>query len=193
MAEQTSAYRRIEGSSSASASMLVISFSTKTNFRRQRQYRRAAAEHCRSRRHLPVGGRLSGNPGKFEIACDDLGPQLLKNIAEPVRAWRVRFGAQGVAGPASAPVLPDRPSIAALPFENMSGDPEQGVFCRRSGGGYHDRAGALQSLFVIARIPRSPTKVGLSTSGRSDANWACAMCWKAVCERPARRCGSPGS
>ena len=89
--------------------------------------------------------------GKFEIAYDDLGPQLLKNIAEPVRAWRVRFGAQGVAGPASAPVLPDRPSIAVLPFENMSGDPEQEYF---ADGLVEDITTALarfKSLFVIAR------------------------------------------
>ncbi|MDB5584707.1 MAG: Adenylate cyclase [Bradyrhizobium sp.] len=89
--------------------------------------------------------------GKLEIACDDLGPQLLKNIAEPVRAWRVRLGAQGAASQAQAPALPDRPSIAVLPFENMSGDPEQEYF---ADGLVEDITTALarfKSLFVIAR------------------------------------------
>src|SRR6266851_7257831 len=74
--------------------------------------------------------------GKVEIACDDLGPQTLKNIAEPVRAWRIQLGGQGAAtaqpgspaGQAPALALPDKPSIAVLPFQNLSGDPEQEYF-----------------------------------------------------------------
>ena len=74
--------------------------------------------------------------GKVEITCEDLGPQTLKNIAEPMRAWRVRLGGQGAAkaqpgspaGQAPALALPDKPSIAVLPFQNMSGDPEQEYF-----------------------------------------------------------------
>jgi adenylate cyclase len=69
--------------------------------------------------------------GKVEITCDDLGPQTLKNIAEPMRAWRVQLDGQSAAKiqPGShagqAPALPDKPSIAVLPFQNMSSDPEQ--------------------------------------------------------------------
>jgi adenylate cyclase len=71
--------------------------------------------------------------GKVEIIFDDLGPQTLKNIAEPVRAWRVQRGGQrptmalpgSPADQAPALALPDKPSIAVLPFQNMSGDPEQ--------------------------------------------------------------------
>jgi adenylate cyclase len=81
--------------------------------------------------------------GKVETACDDLGPQILKNIVEPMRAWRVQLGGQSVAtaqtgspaGQASAPALPDKPSIAVLPFQNMS---RAGVFRRRDGGGHHN-------------------------------------------------------
>src|SRR3954468_2328583 len=70
--------------------------------------------------------------GKVEIGWDDLGPQTLKNIAEPMRAWRVQLSGQAVtkAQPASSaggpPALafPDKPSIAVLPFQNMSGDQE---------------------------------------------------------------------
>src|ERR1700681_3223306 len=69
--------------------------------------------------------------GKVESTLEDMGAQTLKNIAEPMRAWRVRIG------PSSSPAtktpaetaqplaLPDKPSIAVLPFENMSGDPER--------------------------------------------------------------------
>ena len=97
--------------------------------------------------------------GKVEIACDDLGPQALKNIAEPMRAWRVQLGGQSAAtaqpgspaGRAPALALPDRPSIAVLPFQNMSGDPEQEFF---ADGMVEDIITALsrfKSLFVIAR------------------------------------------
>jgi adenylate cyclase len=74
--------------------------------------------------------------GKVEIGWDDLGPQTLKNIAEPMRAWRVQLGGQAVtkaqpassAGGAPALAFPDKPSIAVLPFQNMSGDQEQEYF-----------------------------------------------------------------
>jgi TolB-like protein/class 3 adenylate cyclase/tetratricopeptide (TPR) repeat protein len=97
--------------------------------------------------------------GKVDIACDDLGPQNLKNIADPMRAWRVRLTNQasstaqsgsGIAAPAVL-ALPDKPSIAVLPFQNMSGDPEQEYF---ADGMVEDIITALSrfnSLFVIAR------------------------------------------
>lgn len=88
--------------------------------------------------------------GKVDIACDDLGPQLLKNISEPVRAWRVRLGAHNPAG-SPALALPDKPSIAVLPFQNVGGDPEQEYF---ADGLVEDITIALarfKSLFVIAR------------------------------------------
>src|SRR6202023_2680931 len=73
--------------------------------------------------------------GKVDIAFDDMGPQALKNIAEPMRAWRMQIGASalalpngGAAAASQALALPDKPSIAVLPFQNMSGDPEQEYF-----------------------------------------------------------------
>jgi adenylate cyclase len=97
--------------------------------------------------------------GKVEIACDDMGQQSLKNIAEPIRAWRVRLTGQtpsvvNLGSAASQPrvlPLPDKPSIAVLPFENMSGDPEQEYF---ADGMVEDIITGLsrsKSLFVIAR------------------------------------------
>ena len=96
---------------------------------------------------------------------------------------------------ADAPLaLPDKPSIAVLPFQNMSGDPEQEYF---ADGMVEDIITALsrfKSLFVIARNSiftykgKSP-----STSGRSAANSAFAMCSKAACARLATGSASPAS
>ena len=96
--------------------------------------------------------------GKVEIVCDDLGPQTLKNIAEPMRAWRVRLDGQAAVKPqpssakqAPALALPDKPSVAVLPFQNMSGDPEQEYF---ADGMVEDIITALSRVkwfFVIAR------------------------------------------
>ncbi len=88
--------------------------------------------------------------GKVAAGFEDQGEQQVKNIAEPVRAWLVRLGGNEtgrvpVASAATAPPetavnavaavigaidlsLPDKPSIAVLPFDNMSGDPEQAYF-----------------------------------------------------------------
>ena len=97
--------------------------------------------------------------GKIDVAFDDMGLQTLKNIAEPMRAWRIRMDGATVTAPpkvgvarASQPLpLPDKPSIAVLPFQNMSGDPEQEYF---ADGMVEDIITALsrfKSLFVIAR------------------------------------------
>lgn len=98
--------------------------------------------------------------GKVDATFEDLGPQMLKNIAEPIRAWRVRLGGASAAAtvakpafsaPASPPALAEKASIAVLPFQNMSGDPEQEYF---ADGVVEDIITALsrfRSLFVIAR------------------------------------------
>jgi adenylate cyclase len=68
--------------------------------------------------------------GKVAANFIDGGEHSLKNIARPVRVYRVELdgnGATQAAAPAS--ILPDKPSIAVLPFQNMSGDSEQDHFC----------------------------------------------------------------
>jgi TolB-like protein/class 3 adenylate cyclase len=89
------------------------------------------------------------------FAFSDLGAQQVKNIEEPVRAFAVTTkGASPILASSSASVplaLPDKPSIAVLPFQNLSGDPEQEFF---ADGMVEDIITALsrfKSLFVIAR------------------------------------------
>jgi adenylate cyclase len=70
---------------------------------------------------------------KLAVLFEDMGEQQVKNIARPVRAYRIllaeRAGAPATPPQAAAPrPLPDRPSIAVLPFNNVSGDPEQEYF-----------------------------------------------------------------
>ena len=85
--------------------------------------------------------------GKVDVAFDDLGARSLKNIAEPMRAWSLRLNGDAPlpAKPSTVSAqplaLPDKPSIAVLPFQNMSGDPEQEYFAH--GRRYHHRALAV--------------------------------------------------
>jgi adenylate cyclase len=87
---------------------------------------------------------------KLDVTFDDAGEQKLKNITRPVRVYRVRLEAVAkIASPVLT--LPDKPSIAVLPFQNMSGDPEQEYF---ADGVVEDIITALSRmrwLFVIAR------------------------------------------
>ena len=87
--------------------------------------------------------------GKCDIAFEDAGEHRLKNIDRPVRVYRVRLDGRAVRS--SGPSAPERPSIAVLPFSNMSGDPEQEYF---ADGIVEDIITALSRmrwLFVIAR------------------------------------------
>jgi TolB-like protein len=88
--------------------------------------------------------------GRFDVAFEDAGEQQLKNIERPVRAYRVRPSGAAASSRPALP-LPDKPSIAVLPFQNMSVDPEQDYF---ADGMVEDIITALsrfRNLFVIAR------------------------------------------
>ena len=88
--------------------------------------------------------------GKLALAFEDTGEQSLKNISRPVRTYRLlteRSAAQ--ARPALS--LPDKPSIAVLPFQNMSGDPEQDYFADGMVEEIITALSRMQWLFVIAR------------------------------------------
>jgi adenylate cyclase len=93
---------------------------------------------------------------KLDFAFDDMGEQSLKNIARPMRVFAVNIGAEasrpsavgtGAIRPMAEPAplaLPDKPSLAVLPFQNMSGDPEQEYFAD----------GMVEEItMAIARLP----------------------------------------
>ena len=71
---------------------------------------------------------------KLDYAFEDMGEHQVKNIARPVRVYRVRAGQLGggeIGATLPSLALPDKPSIAVLPFTNMNSDPEQEFFFRR--------------------------------------------------------------
>ena len=90
--------------------------------------------------------------GKLDLVFEDLGEQALKNIARPVRAYRVAMERRADAAKEPAPLpLPDKPSIAVLPFQNMSGDPEQEYFADGMVEEIITALSRIRWLFVIAR------------------------------------------
>jgi len=127
------------------------------------------------------------------FVVEDLGEHQLKNVERPIRAFRVAM-ATGPEVPPARPALslPDKPSIAVLAFENMSGDPEQEYF---ADGVVEDIITALSRihwLFVIARNSSFTYKgkaVDIKQVGRELG--VCAMSWKAACARRRTECGSP--
>jgi adenylate cyclase len=107
---------------------------------------------------ISISGTVRDHIGdRLELAFVDLGDQSLKNIARPVRVHGVLLGTSEITAafssvkPTPALALPDKPSIAVLPFQNMSGDPEQEYF---ADGMVEEIITALSRtrwLFVIAR------------------------------------------
>jgi TolB-like protein len=87
---------------------------------------------------------------KLPVGFSDLGEQQVKNIAQPIRAYRVG-GASAAAVAAPELPLPDKPSIAVLPFANMSGDPEQEYFADGMVEEIITALSRIRWLFVIAR------------------------------------------
>ncbi len=125
----------------------------------------------------PAGGILvSGSlhdavVGRLEAGFEDVGSLDLKNIRRPIHAWRVTWSAAdwsdkacpatgasdagqaaaSLAGLAAPPALPDKPSIAVLPFTNMSDDPEQEYFTDGISEDIITELSRFHELFVIAR------------------------------------------
>jgi len=92
--------------------------------------------------------------GKVDLAFEDLGEQSVKNISRPVRAYRVRFDGENAAparGAAGAREGHDKPSIAVLPFNNMSGDGEQEFFADGITEDIITALSRFRELFVISR------------------------------------------
>jgi len=87
--------------------------------------------------------------GRLDLVFEDIGEQSLKNITRPVRVFRVVTDKRTVPTPMLA--LPDKPSIAVLPFANMSGDPEQEYFADGMVEEIITALSRIRWLFVIAR------------------------------------------
>jgi adenylate cyclase len=101
-----------------------------------------------------ISGKVHGEvEGKLDAAFEDRGEQQLKNISKPVGAYAVRAGAHTAITErlSAAPPLPDKPSIAVLPFQNMSGDPEQEYFADGMVEEIITALSRFKWLFVIAR------------------------------------------
>ena len=96
---------------------------------------------------------------RMSATFDDIGEQRVKNIPEPVRAYRVRDSAAPAARPSPPSTTPnplvrervDKPSIAVLPFNNMSGDPEQDFFADGITEDIITELSRFRELFVISR------------------------------------------
>jgi adenylate cyclase len=91
---------------------------------------------------------------RFDVGFDDLGEQAVKNLARPIPAFRIRLDAAAPA-PAAAPVAgaadaTRKPSIAVLPFANMSGDPEQEFFADGLTEDIITALSRFRELFVIS-------------------------------------------
>src|SRR6201988_1394116 len=91
--------------------------------------------------------------GKLHVGFEDRGELQLKNISKPVRAYAVRAGAHGapIDRLEAALSLPDKPSIAVLPFQNLSSDPEQEFFADGMVEEIITALSRFKALFVIAR------------------------------------------
>ena len=140
---------------------------------------------------LHLGARRRKMPRQARPRFEDIGEQQLKNIARPVRAYRFALPATAPHRPRSPALpLPDKPSIAVLPFQNMSGDPEQEYF---ADGIAEDIITALSKLRGLLRH-RPQFELHLQGPRRRreagrHASLACAMCSKAASARPATACG----
>ncbi|MGH7090555.1 MAG: adenylate/guanylate cyclase domain-containing protein [Stellaceae bacterium] len=90
---------------------------------------------------------------KLPVGLVDLGEQSLKNVARPVRIYRVEMAAAPLpaVAPEAAPALPDKPSIVVLPFANISGDPEQEFFADGITEDLLTELSRFRELFVISR------------------------------------------
>jgi adenylate cyclase len=97
--------------------------------------------------------------GKIDITFEDLGEQTLKNITEPMRAWRIRLAGDAAPAVRSSPfpirlqdlALPDKPSIVVLPFDNMSAEAGQDYLADGIVEAITAALSCIRSFFVIAR------------------------------------------
>jgi len=99
------------------------------------------------------GGAFDAIDGKIDVTTHDMGPQVVKNIAKPIRAYRLGVNPEPRAGQSqeeAGPRLPDKPSVAVLPFENISGDAAQAPLADGLTEEIVTTLSKVSKLFVIA-------------------------------------------
>jgi hypothetical protein len=116
---------------------------------------------------------------KLPLAFDDLGDHQVKNIAQAIRVYWVQTVTTTAQPATAALALPDKPSIAVLPFQNMSGDPGQEYFADGMVEEIITALSRIQGLFVIARNS-SFTYKGKAVDVKRSALRACARCGRAL-------------
>ena len=119
--------------------------------------------------------------GKVAANFVDSGEHSLKNIARPVRVYRVELGGESATQPATpASVLLDKPSIAVLPFTNMSGDAEQIISATAWSRTSSPPCRSCRDCGSSRAIPASFTKDVRSMSARRRSNLASDTFWRAA-------------
>jgi len=108
------------------------------------------------------------------LAYSDLGEQHVKNIDEPIRTYAVAVALPASTARVPKPLpLPDKPSIAVLPFTNMSGDPEQEYFADGIVEDIITAFSRFKWLFVIARNSSFTYKGRAVDVKQSGESWVC--------------------
>jgi adenylate cyclase len=135
---------------------------------------------------------------KLGFAFDDRGEQQVKNIARPVRVFDVKMIGETMGltpdAAAGAPLtLPNKPSIAVLPFENMSGDPEQEYFADGMVEEIITVLSRIRWLFVIARNSSFTFKGKSIDVKQVGPSLVSATSSKVRCARVGTGCASPRS
>ena len=140
------------------------------------------------------------NAARASIADNGEDQRLIKTFprkglrfVSAVREEKEQLLAPAIILDQQALALPDRPSIAVLPFQNMSSDPEQEYFADGMVDDIIAGLARIKWLFVISRNSSFVYKKRPAEVNESDANWACAICWKEVSASPARESGLPRS
>src|SRR5262249_22298575 len=131
--------------------------------------------------------------GRLDTGFEDLGQQSLKNITLPVRVYRVGSARSQRQAGLRALALPDKPSIAVLPFANLSGDAEQEYFVDGMVEEITTAIARVPWLFVIARNSSFIYKGRPVDVKQVAPNWACATSLKARFARPPPASASAGN
>jgi adenylate cyclase len=132
---------------------------------------------------------------RLDIVFDDRGEQQVKNIVRPVRTYGVALGASSRAVlPVAAPLpLPDKPSLAVLPFQNMTGDAEQEYFVDGMVEEITTAIARLPWLFVIARNSAFTYKAKAVDVKRVAQELGVRYVLEGSGAKPANGCASPGN